>query len=107
MQFFKNLFKPKPQAPDFKSLVKNGAVILDVRTKDEFKSGSIEGSMNIPLMELGGHLKELKRNEFPVIIVCQSGARSGMAFDILRQNAVNVYDGGGWRQLNALLKESA
>lgn len=34
---------------DYKELVKGGAIIVDVRTKGEFQSGSIKGSLNIPL----------------------------------------------------------
>ena len=99
MNLFKTLFKTKPKA-DIKTLVNDGALILDVRTKEEFKTGHIDGSINIPLMDLGHHLKELKRNEYPVVTVCLTGARSGMACDILKKNQVIAYDGGGWAALN-------
>ena len=45
--FFKSLFKPKA---DLAKLVKEGALIVDVRTKGEFQEGHIEGSKNIPSM---------------------------------------------------------
>ncbi len=47
--FFSNLFKLRDDA-DYSSLIKNGAVIIDVRTTTEYKLyGHIKGSVNIPL----------------------------------------------------------
>ena len=43
---FKNLFK---QSADLSKLLNEGAEIVDVRTKDEFRMGHIDGSKNIPL----------------------------------------------------------
>jgi phage shock protein E len=43
--FIKNLLKPNAE---FNKLIMEGAVIIDVRTKDEFEEGHIEGSKNIP-----------------------------------------------------------
>jgi len=40
--------------------VKNGAVIVDVRSKREFENGHINGSINIPVDELSRNLKMLK-----------------------------------------------
>ena len=104
MNLFKNLFKTKPKT-DLKALVNDGALIVDVRTKDEFNMGHIDGSINIPLMDIGRHLTEFKRNEYPLVIVCETGARSGMAFDILRKNQVVVYDGGKWAELSEQLND--
>ena len=55
--FLKNLFKP---SADFASLVKEGALIVDVRTHDEFQAEHLEGSKNIPLDTVR---KELEKNE--------------------------------------------
>mgnify|MGYP003411451526 FL=1 len=48
MGFLNNLFASKPGI-DFKELVKQGAVIVDVRTASEYKTGHIAGSLNIEL----------------------------------------------------------
>ena len=81
---------------DFKELVKNGAQIVDVRSKDEYRSGHIEGSINIPLQNLPGSLKK----DSPVITCCASGIRSASAKNILKSNGfVEVYNGGGWVNL--------
>jgi phage shock protein E len=84
---------------DFQQLVKNGAQIIDVRTKGEFESGHIRGSVNIPLNTLESHLKKIKKDK-PVITVCASGMRSASAKAILKSRGYNdVYNGGGWATL--------
>lgn len=86
---------------DYAELVKNGAVILDVRSKGEFKSGHIKGAVNIPVNMLESSLSKLKDKSQPVITCCASGMRSASAKAILKNNGyTNVYNGGGWTSLN-------
>lgn len=86
---------------DFKQLLARGAVVIDVRTPEEFRSGHLQGAINIPLDRLQGQLTTLKKKNAPVITVCRSGARSGAAADILRKNGLEVYNGGGWTSLRS------
>lgn len=90
------LFGP---ATDFKKLVDDGAVIIDVRSTAEYKSGHIPGSLNIPVDSIRNKVEEIKRKNKPVITVCRSGARSGMAKGILSSAGVEVYNGGPWNSL--------
>lgn len=84
---------------DFKALIQNGAQIIDVRTKGEFMSGHIEGSVNIPLQTLAGQLSKIKKGK-PVITCCASGMRSSSAKSMLKENGFpEVYNGGGWASL--------
>lgn len=89
---------------DFRQLVADGALIVDVRTPAEFKSGNIKGSRNIPLDEIKSKLQELKKSGKPVITVCRSGARSGMAKSILAAAGIPVYNGGPWNSLMAKIQ---
>ncbi|MBI1184924.1 rhodanese-like domain-containing protein [bacterium] len=82
-----------------KELFEQGAVILDVRTTDEFAGGHVKGSKNIPLHVLQAKLKEIKSWNKPVIACCRSGNRSGMAESILKQNGIEVVNGGSWQQV--------
>lgn len=83
----------KSQIPD---LLKQGAVIVDVRNPDEFAAGSNPNSINIPLGQIDARSKELDRTR-PMILCCASGARSGMAVGILKKNGFDrVVNAGSW-----------
>ena len=93
------LFGSKPTV-DFSELVKSGAVILDVRTKGEYASGHIKGSINIPVEQLGSNLSKLKNKNNVIITCCASGMRSASAKGLLTSKGyTNVYNGGSWSSL--------
>ncbi len=95
--FFKKLFGGT--TVDFKELVNNGAIIVDVRSPGEYKTGHIKGSKNFPLDSILSKVNDLKKTNKPVITVCRSGARSGMAKGILKSAGIEVYNGGPWFSL--------
>jgi len=97
MSWLSNIFSSGPKV-DLTELVKNGAQIIDVRTRQEFAGGHIRNSVNIPLNELTSQLKKIKK-EKPVITCCASGMRSGSARSILQSHGYEVYNGGGWNSL--------
>ncbi|MBK8140976.1 MAG: rhodanese-like domain-containing protein [Chitinophagaceae bacterium] len=82
-------------------MVSNGAIIVDVRTSAEFKAGHIPGSKNFPLDNIRTKVADLKKLNKPVITVCRSGARSGMAKGILKSAGIEVYNGGAWTSLKS------
>ncbi|MDZ4758546.1 MAG: rhodanese-like domain-containing protein [Bacteroidota bacterium] len=103
IQLLKNLFGFGPKM-DYKELMQNGAQIIDVRTKGEFQSGHISGSVNIPLQSLQNNFSKLKKDK-PVITCCASGMRSASAKGILKSNGfAEVYNGGGWMSLQNKIK---
>ena len=75
-------------------------VVIDVREVSEYQQGHIPGSKLIPLGTLGARLHELPRDQ-RMVAVCRSGARSGMATDMLRKagfDVVNMVGGmNAWR----------
>ncbi|WP_291726105.1 rhodanese-like domain-containing protein [Bernardetia sp.] len=96
----KNLFNSKPPT-DYKKLLQEGAIIVDVRTKGEYAGGHIKNSKNIPLDTLEKQLSQLKDKTQPIITCCASGMRSGSAKRLLESKGyTNVYNGGGWASLN-------
>ena len=96
----KQLFGFGPSV-DYKELMKQGATIIDVRTKAEYQQGHIKGSVNIPLNSLSSHYSKIKKNS-PVITCCASGMRSGQAKGMLKQNGfTEVHNGGGWMSLKS------
>jgi phage shock protein E len=75
-------------------------MLLDVRLPDEFASGHIAGSVNIPVQVLAQRLQELPRDR-PIVIYCRSGNRSAQAARMLAEvGFTDLYDLGGiidWR----------
>jgi rhodanese-related sulfurtransferase len=66
-------------------------VFLDVRTKQEKKSGTIKGSIQIPLHELRAKIGELERfRGKEIICYCRSGRRSLSAASILKAKGFNA-----------------
>ena len=97
LDFIKKIFGGN--AVNYSELLANGAVIVDVRTPGEFVSGHIRGSINIPLDQLKGNLKKIKKDK-PVIVCCASGMRSAAAKGVFKSNGFNdVHNAGSWTKL--------
>ena len=89
---------------NYKSLIQNGAIIVDVRTKGEFQGGHIKGSINIPLNVLQDNISKLKKDK-AIITCCASGMRSASAKSLLKSSGfTEVYNGGGWMGLQNKIK---
>lgn len=101
MNFLQNIFGKSNKLQEF---LQQGAVIVDVRTPQEFSSGHLNGSKNIPLNILLSNVEEIKRLGKPIITVCQSGMRSGSAKSFLQSKGVQVINGGSWSGLKKLLQ---
>ncbi len=72
------------------------AVLLDVRTKQEYESGHIENSENIPLQQIEKVLAKITDKNTPLFVYCQSGARSSSSTSTLKQMGyLNVANIGG------------
>lgn len=78
-----------------KALFKEGALLIDVRTVQEYDRGHIEGAINIPITDLNQKLKELRESK-AIIVYCRSGNRSTQAKKLLNQQGLKqVYNLGG------------
>jgi len=60
------------------------AVLLDVRTREEYSEGHIDGSINIALSELDEVLTTVPDKDTPIFVHCRSGARSAQATQQLK-----------------------
>jgi phage shock protein E len=95
----KKLFGFGPSV-NYAEMVKNGAIILDVRSKSEYAGGHIKGSINISVDTLRNNLGKLKDKNKPIITCCASGMRSASAKSILASSGyTQVFNGGGWYSL--------
>ena len=94
------LFGGSPDSDaDIPAMIKAGALVVDVRTAQEFSGGHIEGAVNIPInvidRRLGDHAKDK-----PIIVYCHSGARSASAKRVLTQSGyTNVVNGGSLHRM--------
>ncbi len=88
--------------------MRNSALILDVRTRAEYATGFVPGSLNIPHTELRERLDEVRAAaaDRPVRVMCQSGVRSAIAHRIVAQSGFDSASlSGGMLTLRAWLGE--
>lgn len=103
IQWLKSILGLGPKA-DYKQLLANGALILDVRSKGEYTTGHIPGSMNIAVETLPGNMHLLTDKHKTIITCCASGVRSRIAKNMLKAKGyTNVINGGSWFKLQQKL----
>ena len=72
------------------------AVLLDVRSREEYRDGHIPGSVNIDVAQIHTASSVLKDKNTPLFVYCYSGARSGRAVSFLKNMGyTNVKNIGG------------
>lgn len=87
--------------------IKNGALIVDVRTDYEFEDEHFPNAINIPVNELLKRMNEFGEDKNrPIILYCASGARSAYAAMILKSHGyTDVTNAGGLDDLFELTEE--
>lgn len=67
-------------------LINDDALVLDVRSVDEFRSGHLNGAKNIALADLAQKMEILSAHKTtPVLVYCESGMRSARACSQLKK----------------------
>jgi rhodanese-related sulfurtransferase len=92
------------QKEKIQDYLEKDAVILDVRTKQEWNAGHIKKAIHIPLDQLHNRTNEVAKHNKPIIVYCASGVRSGKAAKYLNLNNIDAINGGGLNSLSALIK---
>ncbi len=87
-----------------KQLLANNGKVIDVRSQGEYRNGHIKNSINIPLNNiLNGVKKHNIKKDTPIILYCDSGARSGSAKRFLvKEGHTSVYNGGSFHRMSKL-----
>ncbi len=101
MGLFQGIFGAKTNN-EAQEAVANGAVIVDVRSPQEFASGHVKGSKNVPLQVLDARAHELKKHSGNLVLCCASGNRSGMAVRALEKHGIASINGGGWMAVQSM-----
>jgi rhodanese-related sulfurtransferase len=93
----------KKNNDDIKDFLNRGAVIIDVRTKQEWEECHINGAIHIPLSDLKNNIEEIKKINKPIIAHCKSGVRSARATKLLKFYKIEAINGGGIADLKRLI----
>ncbi len=86
--------------------LRRGAVVIDVRTANEFDRGRVPDSINIPVDRININAERIRSMKRPIIFVCSTGARSSTAIRIMKEKGVkDVFNGGSWENVIKILKQ--
>ncbi|MBL7708181.1 MAG: rhodanese-like domain-containing protein [Chitinophagaceae bacterium] len=100
---FSFLFGPGKNS--IKSALRNGAIIIDVRTVHEYDQGRIKGSINIPTDRLAASVERIRQFKKLVVFCGRNSAESSAAVRFIKKNGMKeVYDGGNWERLLIIIK---
>lgn len=87
--------------------MKQGAVVVDLRTAYDYDQGHIPHSLNIPEDRIKGNIDRLRELHSPVILCCGPGGGCWEAMDILHQAGIaTVINGGNWQSLLKKMQKS-
>ncbi len=83
---------------ELKQLQKEGAIIVDVRSPQEFREGHIDGAISIPEYEMKKEAENrLVDKEKKIVVYCSSGGRSKKTQNLLKKlgydHVYNLYNG--------------
>ncbi len=95
------IFK-KNNSPDLekiKNLLQDGATLIDVRSPQEYRLGHHPKAINLPLPEIDQNVEKINQLQQPILVVCRSGARSGMAQKKLNRQGIESINAGNWKNV--------
>ena len=90
---------------NLKSLIKKGAVLLDVRTCHEYSGYHPDGALNVPCEEIDTRINQIKSWQKIVIAFSTYGRRSAIAVSKLKRRGINAIDGGSHENIDAALND--
>ncbi|HEX3073120.1 MAG TPA: rhodanese-like domain-containing protein, partial [Ignavibacteriales bacterium] len=80
-----------------------GILLVDVRTKEEFDKGTINGAINIPMLDIRGRMNELPKNK-DIVLFCDNGRDAYTAERMLKQRGYNAKSLSGGYSLYEMFK---
>lgn len=86
--------RPDASGQQVRTMIQQGATLVDVRSPGEYASGHVDGAINIPVDQIRARMSEIPTGK-PVVLYCRSGARSSSAASILRgAGRTDVFNAG-------------
>ncbi|MDO6686756.1 MULTISPECIES: rhodanese-like domain-containing protein [unclassified Agarivorans] len=91
----------------WQNVLKQQALLIDVRTEGEFSQGHIEQAYNIPHTAIAEQIASVTKDKNqPIVVYCRSGNRSGYALQVLQAMGYQqVVNGGGLDEMLAAKSE--
>jgi len=87
--------------------LREGGVIIDLRTPYEYDQGHIPHAINIPVDRIKANIGRIRSLNKPVILCCGTGSHCWEAATLLREAGITrVHNGGGWQSLWRLAQKS-
>ena len=86
---------------NIQKFIEDGAIIIDVRSESEFKSGYVKNSINVPLKDLMYRVNEFDK-EKKYVTVCAAGIRAESAKKFFERKGFQVLNGGRWTTIKDL-----
>ncbi len=83
--------------------IRNGALLVDVRSRQEYDAGHLEGALLIPHDQVERRIAEFGDDKGrSIVLYCRSGRRAGVAEQVLRgAGFTNVLNAGGYKEMMA------
>lgn len=96
-----SIIKNQSGKKDIPKFLQDGAIVIDVRSKQEFQSGHFSTAKNIPHDQIKNKIQEVGKDKTkPIIVYCASGARSTVARSTLMEMGyTNVLNAGGYSSI--------
>ena len=96
--FKRNMDDYEINMDELKNKQNQGAIIVDVRSSQEYNEGHLIGAINMPYYEIKKKANGiLKDKEHEIVVYCQEGVRSKQAYKILKKmkydNVLSLYKG--------------
>lgn len=105
-----HMHTPQLSAAEAVAMLREGAVLLDVRELEEWNAGHAPEATHIPMGELASRIGHVDRSR-PIIIICRTGRRSDHAAGALRNAGYDAYNFSGgmhaWQQAGGTVLTTA
>ena len=88
-----------------KEALRQGAIVIDIRTAAEFDRGKVRDSINIPVDRININLQRIVQMKRPIIICSSSDSENERVIDVLKANGVKeIYNGGNWTKIARMVR---
>lgn len=95
---------PEPGGASRHSAIAKDAIVIDVRSPEEFAAGHVPGATNIPVDVIESRIQQVASDKTtPLVVHCQSGRRSKRAAEILVGQGYKVQDIGSYANAKSIL----